>query len=243
MIYLLNIKDVWEKFEPDDKDFAAQLEKRNIFIDNSAEIESPVYINNGAIIGKNVIVRKDAWIGNNVRIGDDAVISSSVVIKEGTRIGTKTVISPMAKIGFNTEIGNNTYVDHHSYIGTNVVIGKHVAIGKCVSIYEDVLIEDYAKVRDNTCINRDGKVGEHHKPITFNIKGTQFRVCYWGEDRINIGCLSRTIDGWLNYSTDEEIKKLSGEHEFTDKNIREYLCYIKFIKDLHEINRENKLIT
>jgi hypothetical protein len=53
-------------------------------------------------------------------------------------------------------------------------------------------------------------------------------VSYWGEDRIDIGCQSRSIDAWLNDYTD-----IAKEYEFTVEAVEEYRGYAEFIKSIH----------
>jgi hypothetical protein len=53
-------------------------------------------------------------------------------------------------------------------------------------------------------------------------------VSYWGEDRVDIGCASRSIDAWLNDYAD-----IANEHNFTAAEIEEYRSYVEFIKFVH----------
>jgi hypothetical protein len=66
------------------------------------------------------------------------------------------------------------------------------------------------------------------RPIIIYIIGSRFPVSYWGEDRVDIGCQSRSIDEWLTDYAD-----IAEEHDFTAEDIEEYRGYVAFIKSVH----------
>jgi hypothetical protein len=80
-------------------------------------------------------------------------------------------------------------------------------------------------------IGNRASIGDGAKPICVCITGSRFPVYYWGEDRIDIGCKSRSIDEWLTDSTD--IASLAKEYNFTLEAVAEYRGYVEFIKSIH----------
>jgi hypothetical protein len=56
-------------------------------------------------------------------------------------------------------------------------------------------------------------------------------VYYWGEDKIAIGCESRSIEAWLTDSTD-----VAEAHGYTADEREEYREYVELIRSKH-INR------
>ena len=59
-------------------------------------------------------------------------------------------------------------------------------------------------------------IGDGAIPIIIYITGSRFPVSYWGEDRVDIGCQSRSIEGWLTDYTG-----IAEEHGFTAEEIPE----------------------
>jgi UDP-3-O-[3-hydroxymyristoyl] glucosamine N-acyltransferase len=243
MIYLRYMDQLWTGVELTDTE---EFKKREILIGKGTDIEDGVYIDNGVVIlervkicngtkiGKLVSIESGTFIsskvtiGNGAKIGNRAFICTESVIGErttigdmtffgsGVRIGSDTIIGNRVVINFGTSIGNRTYISGGTYIGHTARIGNRVDILKGASIGNNAKIEDMAK------------------PITINIQGSEFPVSYWGEDRVDIGCESRSIDAWLNDSLD-----LAKEHLFTIEQVEEYRSYLELIKLVHLNYREN----
>jgi hypothetical protein len=92
--------------------------------------------------------------------------------------------------------------------------GIHVGNGDCIG-YE-------------TRIGDRASIGDGAKPKIVYITGSRFPVSYWGEDRVDVGCQSRSIDQWLTDYTE-----IASKHEFTSGQIEEYRSYVEFIKSIH----------
>jgi hypothetical protein len=84
---------------------------------------------------------------------------------------------------------------------------------------------------------RGGELNPKRAYALINIIGSRFPVSYWGEDRVDIGCQSRSIDEWLNDYTD-----IAKEHNFTVGQIEEYHGYVEFIESLHS-RKDNGPVT
>ena len=84
-------------------------------------------------------------------------------------------------------------------------------------------------------MDRRAKVGPGARPITIYITGTRYSVSYWGEDRVDIGCTSKSIDEWLNNYTD-----IAKEHNFTVGEIEETRVCVEFIAKLYAKSRGNE---
>ena len=78
-------------------------------------------------------------------------------------------------------------------------------------------------------------IGDRVKPVIIYIVGSRFPVSYWGEDRVDIGCQSRSIDQWL-----EDYQDIAREHNFNIKEIEEYRGYVEFIKSVHRKTEAEK---
>jgi len=80
------------------------------------------------------------------------------------------------------------------------------------------------------------KIGYGAKPICIYIVGSRFPVCYWGENRIDIGCKSMAIDKWLG----GQGLALAEKGRFAESQAAEYRRYVEFIKSIWENTREGK---
>lgn len=86
-----------------------------------------------------------------------------------------------------------------------------------------------ARIGDRARIGDGARIGDNQTPQIIYIIGSRFPVSYWGEDRVDIGCQSRTIDEWLtDYQGNAE------KYQFTKKEIAEYRSYLTFIKTQHK---------
>jgi hypothetical protein len=77
-------------------------------------------------------------------------------------------------------------------------------------------------------IGGGARIGDGASPVIIYIIGSRYPVSYWGEDRVDIGCQSRTIEEWLNGYAD-----IADKYDFTPEEIEEYRRYVEFIKSLH----------
>jgi len=114
-------------------------------------------------------------VGRDTRIGEGSIVMTGVKIGEGCEIGSYVIIHP------DTSIGSNVRIDDHSVIGKKPmravnsimkdetldgsVIGDSVIIGSFVTIYrgsiieKNVLIADYASVREDVVIGDSTIIG------------------------------------------------------------------------------------
>ncbi|MDR3191610.1 MAG: hypothetical protein LBT87_00940 [Treponema sp.] len=105
----------------------------------------------------------------------------------------------------------------------NITIGDGASIGYRAFIGDEAFIGNRASIGDGV------------KPIIVYIIGSRFSVSYWGEDRVDIGCQSRSIEGWLTDYAD-----IAGKNHFTTEEIEEYRGYVEFIKTVHSRNAEKE---
>jgi NDP-sugar pyrophosphorylase family protein len=101
-------------------------------------------------------------------------------------------------------------------IGDGAIIGNGARIG------------DRARIGNVAIIGYRAIIGDGATPIIIYIIGSRFPVSYWGEDRIDIGCQKRSIEGWLT-----DYAGIAAEHNFTDAAIAEYRGYVEFIQSVH----------
>ena len=112
-------------------------------IADSAEIGNDVGIAAGAVIGENVIIGDSTSIGANVVIENDCVIGghtrihAGVIIRHSVKIGNRVIIHPGAVIGAEG-------------FGFAPIEGRFDKIPQVGT----VIIEDYADIGANTCIDR-----------------------------------------------------------------------------------------
>jgi hypothetical protein len=100
-----------------------------------------------------------------------------------------------------------------------------------------IIISDGAVIRDGATIGDGAVIGAGATPIVIYIIGSRFPVSYWGEDRVDIGCHSRSIDDWLNDSTN-----IAMEYDYTIEQVEEYRGYVEFIKSVHS-RKDNSTVT
>lgn len=98
--------------------------------------------------------------------------------------------------------------DNGIYIGSDTSIGYRAFIGHGASI------------------------GDRAKPKTIFITGSRHSVNYWGEDKIQICCIQKSIAEW-----EKEYAKVGIENSYSQDEIAEYRRYIEMIKAFHESNQ------
>jgi UDP-3-O-[3-hydroxymyristoyl] glucosamine N-acyltransferase len=264
MIYLWD-EDVtkWKEFDLSTID-VAELEKRNIVISPTAHIGNNIFINHDVyigddtIIGNNVVFWQNVFVGKrthieqnnhiscNVKIGDDVYIGRNVSIIRETIICDNSHISDNCYIGGDgTIIEYGVYIDCNTrIIGDKICIKRNARIGSHVSITGNV---DMTYIGPNAVIDNDIHInnkihlsqGAHLKkdePICIiRILGSKWPINYWGENKISIGCETRSIEAWL---TDYE--DIANEYNFTPKEIEEYRTYVEYIKSIHDKRKKKE---
>jgi UDP-3-O-[3-hydroxymyristoyl] glucosamine N-acyltransferase len=145
--------------------------------------------------------------------------------KRGISIGNK------ASIGNRARIGNGASIGDEASIGNGASIGDEASIGNRARIGDRAMIGNGARIGNGASIGDEARIGNEAKPIIIYIIGSRYPVSYWGEDRVDIGCQSRSIDAWLNDNTD-----IVKEYNFTVGEVEEYRGYVEFIKSVHDKN-------
>ena len=169
-------------------------------------IDARVTISAGAFIGAGATIRELATIGAGAFIGERATINARATIGRGA------TIHKGATINAGAFIGEGAFIDVRATIGIDATVGRG------------------ATIKARAFIGRGAVIGDYEKPTCIYITGTEFPVSYWGEDRIDIGCESLSINDWLG----KEGKKQAAKENFSETEIAEYKRYIKFIKQVHE---------
>jgi len=168
-------------------------------------------------LGQEVRLGVGVRIGNHVRIGDQVILGEGVCILEGV------VIHSCSEVGKGTKVGERVFVSHNVSIGDGVRVGANAMINAGARIGRDVHIPKLMRVGSG------GLIPDFAKPKFLHIVGTCDSVSYWGEDRIDIGCLSYTIQEWV-----EKGEKIGRERCYSAVQIKEYMRYIAIIKEMHE---------
>lgn len=97
-------------------DISEELAKRNIQINQNADIGdfpriwNDVTINSGAIVGHNVTIGMHCRIGDNVWIGDSVRMEKFVTVMESASIDEGSYIGQAVRIGENARVGRNSYI-------------------------------------------------------------------------------------------------------------------------------------
>ena len=106
--------------------------QRKPTIENTAVIHPTAKLGNACYIGHHVVIEENVTIGNNVEI-----LHNTVILK-GTQIGNHV------KIGANNTIGNYGFGYEKDEKGEYILV-PHIG---------NVVIENFAEVGNNTCIDR-----------------------------------------------------------------------------------------
>lgn len=116
--------------------------------------------------------------------------------------------------------------DNGIYIGSDTSIGYRAFIG------HGAVIGDRASIGDRAVIGDDAVIGDRAKPKTIFITGSRHSVNYWGEDKIQISCIQKSIAEW-----EKEYAKVGIENSYSQDEIAEYRRYIEMIKAFHQSNQ------
>lgn len=84
-------------------------------------------------------------------------------------------------------------------------------------------------------IGHSAKIGDYATPIIIYIIGSRYPLSYWGEDRIDIGCMKNTIGKWLELWANGRIETIAEAENYSKKQLNEYKRYIKMIAQAHKI--------
>ena len=86
-----------------------------------------------------------------------------------------------------------------------------------------------AKIGDGAKIGDRANIGDGENPTIIYIVGSCHGVAYWGEDRVDIGCISKSIGAWL----DGPHAGLIRDNGYTNTQVDEYRQYVGMIRDIH----------
>lgn len=95
-----------------------------------------------------------------------------------------------------------------------------------------IYIGDDAFIGSRAFIGDDAFIGDRAKPKTIFITGSRHSVNYWGEDKIQISCIQKSIAEW-----EKEYAKVGIENSYSQDEIAEYRRYIEMIKAFHQSNQ------
>jgi acetyltransferase-like isoleucine patch superfamily enzyme len=114
--------------------------------------------------GNEPVVGRGCHIADNVQIGDGSVIGDYVVIEEGTVIGENVRIDPFVHLGKRVLKSPNSAVTNsgplsHLKIGQGSMVGTGAVLYRGSEIGEEVLVADYATLRENVRIGRKSIIG------------------------------------------------------------------------------------
>jgi len=118
--------------------------------------EDPVFVSETATLGENIYIGAFAYIGANAKIGNRAKIYPQVYIGDNVVVGENTVLYPGVKIYRDCKVGANCVIHSGVVIGADGFgfAPQTDADFKKVPQIGNVVIEDYAEIGANTCIDR-----------------------------------------------------------------------------------------
>ena len=100
--------------------------------------------------------------------------------------------------------------------------------GKAKLKENGISIGSRSRIGDGSSIGYGSSIGDGIKVKTIFIQGSVHPVMYWGEDKIQIGCIQNTIKGWL------KSKAVGVERGYTKEQIEEYKGYVLIIQEFHK---------
>jgi UDP-3-O-[3-hydroxymyristoyl] glucosamine N-acyltransferase len=206
----------WEAFELDTDAATEELKRQRIRIGKRVHF------------GEKVCISHNCYISDDVTIGNNSLIYGYSCIYNNTIIGNNSIIGDRCNIDAGAEIGNDVVIRFNCYIGYKTKIGSKVSIGHSAHL------DEHVSIADNIIINPLSHIGNFANikktPKTIYIVGSQYPVAYWGEDRVDIGCQSRTIEEWLT-----DFDGIAEKYGFTSKQKVEYSGYIELINSTHQL--------
>ena len=154
------------------------MKEANVFIHESAEIDSRakigegskiwinVQIREGVVIGKNCIISKDAYIDTEVSIGDNCKIQNGVYIYKGVTLESKIFVGP--NVTFTNDKYPRAFNEDWKIVPTFLKEG--VSIGAGAVIVCGITIQEYAMVAAGSVVTKDVEpytlvMGNPAKPV------------------------------------------------------------------------------
>lgn len=135
-------------------------------------IGEQVQIGRNCVIGHHVVIHPGVRIGDNVRIDDQTVIGKqpmkaaiSALTKEGsfppTEIGDFCIIGTSVVLYVGCKLGKNMLVADFASIRENVEIGEYTIVGRGVTIEQRVSIGKRCKIETETYIAAITEIGDY----------------------------------------------------------------------------------
>jgi UDP-2-acetamido-3-amino-2,3-dideoxy-glucuronate N-acetyltransferase len=154
------------------------MKEANVFIHESAEIDSRaeigegskiwinVQIREGVVIGKNCIISKDAYIDTEVSIGDNCKIQNGVYIYKGVTLESKIFVGP--NVTFTNDKYPRAFNVDWKIVPT--ILKEGVSIGAGAVIVCGITIHEYAMVAAGSVVTKDVEpytlvMGNPAKPV------------------------------------------------------------------------------
>ena len=105
---------------------------------------------------------------------------------------------------------------------------KNALDERTIKIGDGAKIGNGAEIGDRGEIGDRAEIGNGAEPVCIYITGSRHRLAYWGDDRIDIGCRSLSISGWL----EDGLSVAQGEG-YSEAEIDEYRGYVEFVNRVH----------
>jgi len=169
-------------------------------------------------------------MGDKIYLWDDLSGWASYDLDDETTLSTRGIsICAKATIGDGANIGDGATIRGGAKIGDGANIGYRATIGYGANIGYWATIGDRATIGDGAKIGDGATIGDGENPTIIYIVGSCHAVAYWGEDRVDIGCISKSIDAWL----DGPHAGLIRDNGYTKTQVDEYRQYVGMIRDIH----------
>ncbi|MGC9219274.1 MAG: UDP-3-O-(3-hydroxymyristoyl)glucosamine N-acyltransferase [Athalassotoga sp.] len=203
----------------------------NSIIEEGTKIEPFVFIEHDVKIGKNCLISAGVKIGPYVSIGDNTII------RENTVIGNPG-------FGIERDPDGTTYRIPHLggvKIGSNVEIGALSVVD--AGTIEPTIIEDYAKIDDQTHISHNCKVGRGTliaSGATLSGSVSVGKNCWIGPNASIVNGLKVEDEAWITIGSVvvENVKK---GQKVTGNFAIDHDFFVKqYVKTLMEKNKDSK---
>jgi hypothetical protein len=223
-IYLLE-NNIWKFFENLNKD-SEELKSRNITIDETSSVSD------GCRIGNNVTILNNSTLDNstldNSRVYNSTVDNSTLdnSTLDNSRVDNNSRV-------YNSRVDNNSRVNNsrvdNSRVYSSTVDNNSTVYNSRVdnSTVYNSRVDNYSAVDNSTVDNstiQDATL-DNFTPISIiGSKGIVSRLNTYPDGRIQIGCLKKSAEEWL-----ETYEQVGKQHNFSEAEIEEYGDYIDLL--------------
>lgn len=185
--------------------------------------EKSCFIGDNVEFGENIIIYENCHIGNNVKIGNNTIIHPSCHIGNNVTIGENVLIYENNHIGGNCQIGKNTTLLPANFVETSQIGQKcklHNSVIENAIIKDNVQIGPFARIRPNSIIENDAKVGNFVEIKNSKIgSGCKIsHLAYVGDAELGQNCNVGCGVIFANYNGKEKNKTIVKEHVFIGSN-------------------------